>query len=138
MFSFKKNRSSGFTLIELVVAMLIVAITAAIAIPGFKYEIQKSKRSDAMTALSSDQSILERCYAQFLAYNSSNCSLTAGSFPQASPKGYYIITAPTLTATTFTLTATATGGQASDTACATFTIDQTNTQQATSSNCWQR
>lgn len=132
-----QRKSNGFTLIELVIAMVIIAIITAVAIPSYRYYTLKAKRSDAMNTLSSDQSTLERCYAQFLAYNSSTCSLAAASFPQTSLKGYYVITAPTLTATSYQLVATAYGGQTADTACEIFTIDQTNTQTATSASCWQ-
>jgi type IV pilus assembly protein PilE len=137
MFSQPRKTPSGFTLIELVVAMAIVAILTAIAVPTYRYYVMKAKRSDAMNTLSADQSTLERCYAQYLAYNSVNCGLATGSFPQTSQKGYYIVTAPVLTATQYTLTATATASQAQDTACSFFTITQTNTQTATSSVCWQ-
>jgi type IV pilus assembly protein PilE len=131
------KRPDGFTLVELVVAMLIIAILTAIAVPSYRYYSLKAKRSDAINTLSSDQSILERCYAQFLSYNNTNCGLVSGSFPQTSQKGYYTITAPTLTATQYTLTATATGAQAADTTCSFFTITQTNTQTASSTSCWQ-
>jgi type IV pilus assembly protein PilE len=137
MTSLGKSRSDGFTLIELVVAMVIIAILTAVAIPTYRYYSLKAKRSDALNSLSTDQSTLERCYAQFLAYNSANCPLATGGFPQNSLKGYYVITAPTLNATQYTLTATATGPQTADTACETFTVDQTNTQTATTSSCWQ-
>ncbi len=124
----------GFTLIELLITLVIIAILMSLAFPSYRTWILKSHRTDAMATLSQDQAILERCYAQTFAYNQACASLPA--FPQASPLGYYTITLTNQTATTYTLTATATGVQTADTACTTFTLNQANQKTATQSACW--
>src|SRR5450631_3484822 len=43
--------SSGFTLVELMIALAIIAILAAIAVPMYSKQVQKSRRVDARTAV---------------------------------------------------------------------------------------
>ena len=128
------NKNHGFTLIELMIVVVIVGILMAIAFPSYRAWILKSHRSDAMASLAQNQAILERCYAQNFTYNGTCGSLP--SFPQNSPQGYYIITLTNQTATTYTLTATATDTQALDTTCETFSVDQSNLKTATQAACW--
>jgi len=47
------NRSAryGFTLLELVVALAIVAVVAAFALPGYRMQIARGHRADAVAAL---------------------------------------------------------------------------------------
>ncbi len=45
------KQQKGFTLIELVVTMVIVAILAAIAIPTYRDSIRKSKRRAAQSVM---------------------------------------------------------------------------------------
>jgi len=135
-----KSRSRGFTLIELLVVLAIIAIIAAIAYPSFEKDVYKSRRSDVMAALNQDAQLLERCYTQYFSYNNAQCPVPATT----SPSGYYSITA-TVAATTYSLTAApiATGPQAGDTQCASFTLDYTGLKTATDSGgqnttsmCW--
>jgi type IV pilus assembly protein PilE len=114
--------------------MVIVGILGAIAFPSYRAWVLKSHRSDAMATLSTDQAIIERCYAQTFSYNGACASLPA--FPQTSPQGFYTVTLTNRTATTYTFTATATGTQALDTTCATMSIDQANQKTATQATCW--
>lgn len=130
----KHDKHRGFTLIELLIVMVIVGILGAIAFPSYRAWVLKSHRSDAMATLSTDQAILERCYAQTFSYNGACASLPA--FPQTSPQGFYTITLTNRTATTYTFTATATGTQAQDTTCATMSLDQANQKTATQAACW--
>lgn len=61
LFSKSHRRSStGFTLIELVIAVAIVGILSAIAIPMYSEYTDRAKRADAMQALLSAAAAMER------------------------------------------------------------------------------
>ena len=134
-----KTRAKGFSLIELIIAVAIVGILAAIAYPSYQEQVRKGKRTDATGALLDVAQRLERCYTQFNAYNAAGCV----TFPVTSPEREYSITAPTLTATTFTLQAAPAAGssQTSDTNCKNFTYTHTGVKNVTDSSkdrdyCW--
>ena len=139
-----RAKGTGFTLIELVIVMAIIAILAAIAYPSYQESVRKGKRTDATGALLDVAQRLERCYTQYNAYNDGNCtahtSLTGGGI--ASPEGEYNITfqGGGATPNAYTLLATATGSQTSDTNCGNFTLTNTGQKGETGSKdanyCW--
>lgn len=61
-------RSTGFTTTELMVAVLLVGILAAVAYPSFMSQIRKGRRSEAMAALSSLLQAQERWRSNHLTY----------------------------------------------------------------------
>ena len=125
----QQQHSHGFTLVELLIVVTIVGLLSAIAYPSYRSYILKSHRADALAALSQNQAMLERCYAQNFSYSASCATLP--TFPIVSPQGYYLVTLSNQSATSFTLTASATGTQTADTQCAKLTLDQANQQLAT-------
>jgi type IV pilus assembly protein PilE len=148
----RPRRHSGFTLVELLVAMVIAAILAAIAIPSYSTYVLKSHRTEAKTALLDIASLEERYFSANNTYTKTPSDLGyTGSVDTAFNvgSGYYNVlvattaaTAPTTaipggTPATYNLTATAISPQQQkDTSCASFTLDSTGTQGATSANCW--
>ncbi|WP_289845343.1 type IV pilin protein [Acinetobacter radioresistens] len=66
------NKSHGFTLIELMIAVAIIGILAAIAIPSYLQYIIKANRVDAQTTLVDIASKIQR-------YKVSQGSLSNGS-----------------------------------------------------------
>ena len=129
------TRQRGFTLIELMIVVVIIAILSAIAYPAYTRYVYKSRRADAYAALNQDQAIMERCYAQYFSYTPNPACPALSSL---SPQNFYRIATSNLTATTYTLTATPQGAQAGDTQCTSLSLDQAGNKTSTGpgSNCW--
>jgi type IV pilus assembly protein PilE len=132
----RKNQS-GVTLIELLVTVGIVAILASFAIPSYREYVIRTNRAEAKATLMSTAAALERCYTQ--SYDYQTCGV---GFPIMSENGKYQITVQR-TASTFTLSAAPQGGQAKDTGCGTFTLNETDTRAITSgtksaTECWSK
>lgn len=134
----------GFTLIELLVAIAIVGIIAAIALPSYQESIKKTRRSDALAALTRGAMLQERFYTNNNAYS----NLMANLGGTTSDEGYYTIAVSTAACTSscFSLSATpvAGGGQASDNDCWTITLIHTGLKSSakkdgtanSSGTCW--
>jgi type IV pilus assembly protein PilE len=152
-------RSSGFTLIELMVVVAIVAIIAAIAIPTYQVQIRESRRTDAKTAVLDLAAREEKYFSLNNAYTGSPANLgyvaasnTSAVFPQSTGSGYYNLyacpstsTGGLVTTTACTATGNTTGtayviaaipitgtSQAKDSTCQYFAVDNTGTQFASS------
>src|SRR5580658_4397423 len=87
------KRSSGFTLIELMVALAIASLLIAIAIPTYISEVRKSRRTEAKTALVDLAGREERFYNTNNTYSSTPSDLgygaVAATFPMTVGSGYY-------------------------------------------------
>jgi type IV pilus assembly protein PilE len=146
------SKASGFTLIELVIAMVIAATLAAVAIPAYSSYVRKAQRTEAKTALLDIASLEERYYSTNNQYSQAPADL---GYAATSPNtltlasGNYIITltvaAPTtLNPATYSMTANVVAGtnQAKDTACQSFTLTNLGVQSAspdtTPPTCWLR
>jgi type IV pilus assembly protein PilE len=132
--------SGGFTLIEVVVVMAIIAILAAIAIPNYTEYIRRGHRSDAKTALLQVAQWQERFRTENNAYSP---AVPAGMATVGSGGARYTIAVAQPGGNqTFTLTATRQGSQLGD-PCGDFIVDHTG-QQTTAGGirpaleCWAR
>ena len=136
------SRVRGLTLIELMIAVAVVAILASIAYPNYQDFVKKGRRADAqafMLEVASRQQhwlVDRRSYAGSL----SDLGLTA---PQ-SVDGFYnvSVSAPVVAGAppTFTVEAVPVGAQSTD-ACGTLSLNQAGTKSATGSTpsgggCW--
>ena len=129
------NRSQGFSLIELMIAVVIVGILAAIAIPMYSDYVTRSRRADGQATLMQVAQELERCYTQFSKYNDNSCSVVNGGVvSETSDQGFYVVTASKLDESAFTLTATPQNEQADDTDCGELKLTHLGNQLPP--DCW--
>jgi len=111
-----RRPSLGFTLVELMITVAIVAILASIAIPSYRQYIIRGKRS-AAKAVMMDIAIREQ---QFLLANrvyADKLTLVGSGYafdPEVSDNYDWDVTAPAAIPPVFTITFTPTGAQASD------------------------
>ena len=161
-----KPRSTGFTLVELMIVVLIASILVGISVPLYQTQVQHSRRTDAKTALL-DAAVREEKY---LTLNNSytttalNLGYTTLGIPIGS--GYYNLyvcvgtaeaaaTTPCVgwttgaSGATFVVSAVPVTGtsQAKDSSCLYYAVDNTGAQFAanstagtgtnTTSTCWQ-
>lgn len=128
----------GFTLIEMMVAVVIVGILGALALPSFSSQMSQGRRADAIEALSSVQQAQERWRGMQPSYAA---SLGALGLTASSKAGDYGLTLSNVTGNGYTVRATAVAGrrQAADTACTTITLTVAGgTISSAPESCWRR
>ena len=128
----------GVTLIELVVTVAIMSILAVVAINIYSQHARKGRRIDAINSLLAISLAEER-------YRSNNASY--GTLAQVwggvttTAEGFYTLSISNVSATSYTLTATAAGDQANDasssTSCTPLVLTVSNGAiTKTPSVCW--
>lgn len=65
-----QKSNTGFTLIELIIAVSIVSILAVIAVPSYQKHMQRSNRTDAISAMMRIAAEQEKFYFQNSRYGS--------------------------------------------------------------------
>jgi type IV pilus assembly protein PilE len=135
----KKNYTTGFTLLEVMITIGIIGILSVIAYGAYSQNVIAAKRTDARSSLQTISTTLEKCKSLYGSYNSANCSIANGS-TQASTEGYYDIKVESA-ASTFSLTAKPSSGssQANDTDCTSLILNNLGQQSGTgadSTQCW--
>ena len=112
--------TKGFTLIEIMITVAILAIIVAIALPSYRRYVIETNRGEAKAVLMQTAQSFERCFTRFSTYNDGNCGIAGQTTPFASETDKYNVNFTTLTATTFVLTATPVQA---DPECGNFTLD---------------
>ncbi|MGY2196657.1 type IV pilin protein [Pseudomonas gingeri] len=136
-----RRASKGFTLIELMIAVAVVGILAAIAYPNYTAYVQRTHRYEIAELLYEQAQALERFYSRSATAASPTATYVGATLSAGNT--YYTI-ASNLTATAFTLTATPIAGSimAND-ACGTYTLSNTNARTNSGAgmslkDCWGR
>ena len=89
-------RSRGFTLIELMITVAIVAILAAIALPSYYQYILRSNRSAAESLMQEMASAQERYMVDARQFASSASALGYGTLPHTASANYTLAVATEL------------------------------------------
>jgi type IV pilus assembly protein PilE len=144
-------KAAGFTLVELMIVVAIVALLGAIAYPSYRDHMRRSNRTVGKALLTDAAARQERRFSEAGAYTANMTNLGFPADPTVSDSGFYSVDATVApagccetagggctTCTSFTLTATtvAGGGQQDDTHCASMSITQAGVKSATNTDCW--
>jgi type IV pilus assembly protein PilE len=117
-----KQISKGFTLIEVMIVVAIIAIIASIALPNYQEYIKSSRRGAASTCMLEMAGQMERRYTASLVYDSTT-TLPAVACTTGITEYYsFSFRAGEPTPRTYVLRATPLGGQEDD--CGTLILDQ--------------
>jgi len=135
------KRQQGFTLVELMVVVAVIAILSSIAIPAYDQSVTKARRADAKVALMKLAQLQEAYFSNNNKYavtltellpTSTEGFLSISGTTAQSPQNYYKLTlAPGATPTrSFTLTAEPSGDMVTregkmSVSCKGFTLDST-------------
>jgi type IV pilus assembly protein PilE len=133
------RQQRGFTLIEVMVVVAIVAILAGIALPSYTDYVKRGKIQEATTNLLTMRTKLEQYYQDQKSYALACAAGTVAPLP--ADQKYFTITCPTLSATAYTVRATGIG----DLTGFVYEINQANARSSTvtgvsgwsgNASCW--
>jgi type IV pilus assembly protein PilE len=152
-----RRAARGFTLIELMIVVVVVAVLSMVALPAYMDSVRKSRRADAISTLSAVQQAQERWRANCPQYTTA-LTAPAASTPAAmctagtglglaatTSDGRYTVAIGTAGATNYTVTATAVAGKGQDkdkaagVLCSPLTLAASaGNWSATPARCWSR
>ena len=119
-----RRRAGGFTLIELMIAVTIIAILSAVAYPSYRNYVLRGQVVNATNGLSAVSANMERWFQDNRTYVGGPCGSSSAPVVYGT---FNVYCSPAATATAFTLQAVGSGA----TSGFTYTIDQTGTQGTT-------
>ena len=114
------QKQTGFTLIELMITVAVIAILAAVAMPSYREYVLRGNRLEAQSLLSDAAARQERWRAQNGSYTTDATKLQL-PFGANSEHGFYTLSIA-LVGSGYLMTATRSGSQTSDSKCGEFTL----------------
>ena len=125
---------AGFTLIEVLVVVVIVAILAGIALPAYSSYVLRGKIVEATNDLSSIRAAMEQYYQDNRTYQDVSAVILSPCNPANYPATkYFALSCPVQTATTYTILAT---GKDTTTIGFSYSITNANVQSSTVGASW--
>lgn len=133
----RKSLQKGFTLIELMIVVAIVAILGTVAIANYRSYVLRSNRAEAKSALMRIQAQQEKYYLNVNSYTNNLVLLNSAAVTER--RLYNIQLEVDADGDGYTARATATGSQVADEECPTFSIDEAGARLPApgASRCWQ-
>lgn len=135
----KRNQYHGFTLLEIMVVVIIIAVLAAFAVPSYQRYILRADRAQARVTLMEAAQAMDRYYTTNYTYVGYTLPTSLQSSPPNGTPKFTITVVGTPSISSYTLKATSVNG---DDECATMTLNQAGIQQSTGSatvaECWNR
>lgn len=135
-----RGRASGFTLIEVMITVVIIAVLTAIAYPSYENHVTKTRRAAAAGCLLERAQFMERFYTTNLSYlDSADTPPPIAQCPDL--EGHYEVQLAAVDARTYTLQATPEGRQASkDANCGRLSLNHQGVRDVsgpgTVAQCW--
>lgn len=138
------RRQRGLTLIELMIAVVILGLLAALAYPTYSSQMIRTRRASAGACLADLAGFMERVYASNLRYDQNAGAATALPTTQCrtdlSGRYSFAFASGQPQQRSFTIQAVPAGAQAADTRCATLSLNQAGAKtisgSGTASDCW--
>jgi len=131
----RRRQAAGFTLIELMIVVAIIAILAAIAVPIYSDYITRGKLTEAQNNLSALRVQMEQYFQDnrtYLDTAGANCGVPMPTTGSNSTVKYFTYTCAA-TSSSYKITA---AGATTQTANFTFTIDNNNNRATSNANGW--
>lgn len=125
------KKTKGFSLLELVIVIAVIAITLAWAIPSYQDSVRKARRGDAQSKMRE----VEVCAARSFTVNSNFDSVATDCDPDPADEEVHYSYSIVDSAAGYTVTATPQDSQADD-KCGTMTMSQTGATTPAVAGCW--
>lgn len=136
-----RRRMKGFTLLELMIVVGIVATLAAIALSSYGFANVKARRGAAKGCLEQSAQYMERYYTTHFTYD--DVTTPVAESPDAPAdicdskvSVYYELKLDSHTATGYELSATPLNGKQKDSKCGKLTLNQAGTKTPAAEGCW--
>ncbi len=120
-------KSSGYTLIELMIVVAIIAIVSSIALPVYQNYVNDSYANQAVVDMKVCALALERYYSNGFTYVGADTASTCNLQSPSQGTSQYTLSYQSLTATNFTIRATPVGGACGSGDCFELSRDGTQT-----------